>query len=123
MGALKVIFSPKQSQGRECLTLRPSSLFVREGINEQIWTKFARTEKILIFHLRVAQLVARVQKTHGGRKVLQVRKTRQRCGFFPIFNFMFSGCGTILKTACGQKGIFLRVDSHPGPPRSDSPSE
>ena len=68
----------------------PLSLFVRAGINEQIWTKYARTKKILILHLRVAQLVALVQKTQGGRKVLQLRKTRQRWWWFFFLQFSIS---------------------------------
>ena len=68
-------------------------LFVRAGINEQIWTKFARTEKILILHSSVAQLVTPVQKTQAGRKYLQQKKNFYQ---FSISRIVFE---TIFKTA------------------------
>ena len=105
----------------------PLSLFVREGINEQIWTKYARTKKILILHLRVAQLVPPVQKSQGGRKVLQLRKTRQRWWWVFFLQFSIScevasGWYPFQKLLVGKKCIFLRLDSHSGPPVSDPPS-
>ena len=66
--------------------------FVHEGINnEQIWTKFARTQRENSnFPLtRVVQLVVLVQKTLAGRKVFR-EKNLPTLIFFPIFNFMWN---------------------------------
>ena len=129
-GALKVIFSLRTITGKRLFdpSPNPPSLFVREGINEQIWTKLARTEKILILHLHAAQLVAPVQKTQGGRKVLQSLENSNNtdadgCSFFQFSISCVVASEPFYKLLLGKKRIFLRAESHQGPPVSDQPSE
>ena len=102
----------------------PLSLFVREGINEQIWTKYARTKKILILHLRVAQLVPLVQKSW---KVMAEEKSCSRekitnaddGSFFSNFQFhvKWLWVGTHFKNCLWAKNVFswgqILIGDHP----------